>query len=794
MLFRRQVNFFTTSRLIAAAALCILTVSSCTIPRNYQRGKPFVYSSSVVLNKAGLSTSARQQLRDGLTNQLDDSLKVRTVLAVRALPPFFYTRLLRPAVFDTSYIDRSKIFMSALLNSKGYFNPLISDTFTIDTVRDQQRVNVKFIVSPGNALLYDSIGYEFTTPEFQQLALATRDRSLIEKGDAYSVQALSNELDRLLNLYRNNGYYKITKEDLYVEHDTVVAALIDPSLDPFEQFQLLDSLSRKQREPTINVVFKQRAPKDSTHLYKYQWGNVSVYPDRLFLTDSNVRPADTVRYKGYLFFPHTRKFKIPFLARNIAIRPGTLYEQSDYFRTVNTFNNLGAWQQVDLNIRERPDTSKLLDADLLLYPAKKQSLNVNFEASRNINDPLTSSSLFGFGLNLGVRNRNNFHESVASATNLRLGLELGPGIVQTLQASLSHNIYVPRFITPFRIRGEENLISPRTVINLTAEYTDRRGLFQVRPRFNASWGYDWTKRKNNWQYIPFNLEFLKVNKQRAWLDLEEAIPSLQLAFNNGLIISQILGVSRGNNWGTSSNLMRARLEESGAIAGLFKTLDSGELRRFVKLDLEYQHFLTNPHSTWAFRAFAGYGYVYGGDASPEAENRKETSLPFFKAYFGGGPYSMRAWPVRQLGLGSAGIFFDTLGVDRDTSARVDRIPVDRFGNVKLEANVEYRFDLGTIWGVKLKSAVFTDIGNVWGRTTTSDRRRLDSAEFRFDRLYNDLAIGAGTSLRFDFDFFLIRLDWAYRIKDPAYSTDNAGWFHKLQIKDGQFQLGIGYPF
>ncbi len=48
---------------------------------------------------------------------------------------------------------------------------------------------------------------------------------------------------------------------MYAEHDTVVAALIDPTLDPFEQFELLDSLSKKKREPTINIVFKQRVPK-----------------------------------------------------------------------------------------------------------------------------------------------------------------------------------------------------------------------------------------------------------------------------------------------------------------------------------------------------------------------------------------------------------------------------------------------------------------------------------------------------------------------------------------------------
>ena len=109
----------------------------------------------------------------------------------------------------------------------------------------------------------------------------------------------------MLNIYRDNGYFKITKEDLYAEHDTVVAALIDPDLDPFEQFELLDSLSRRKREPTINIVFKQRVPKDSTHLKKYHWGNVNVYPDRQFVDDGTQVP-DTARIGGLNIIHYSR--------------------------------------------------------------------------------------------------------------------------------------------------------------------------------------------------------------------------------------------------------------------------------------------------------------------------------------------------------------------------------------------------------------------------------------------------------------------------------------------------------
>jgi outer membrane protein assembly factor BamA len=473
----------------------------------------------------------------------------------------------------------------------------------------------------------------------------------------------------------------------------------------------------------------------------------------------------------------SNRFKLPFIARNISAKPGTLYRQSDYFNTINKFTNLGAWQQVDVDVNERLDSSRILDADVLLYPAKKQSLNIDFETSRNANDVLTTGSLFGIGLNLGIRNRNAFRESIATSSNARFGVELGPNIIQTLQASLAHSIYVPRFITPFKIRAEKNVTSPRTIINLNTSYTDRRKFYSARS-INTSWGYDWSKRNHSWQYIPFNFEYTWVNKTDSFLKLEARVPSLAQAFNNGLIISQILAYTTGIRTGPTPRSFRAKLEESGAVAGLIKNLERGELRRFLKLDLEYKYFINGTHSTWAFRAFGGYGYVYG-----KTGDQPEYNLPFFKAYFGGGPYSMRAWSVRRLGLGSSTVF-DTASIG----------PIDRFGDVKLEGNIEYRFDLGTIAGIKVKSALFADIGNVWGKAYDKNLKRIDSTEFNLGRLYTDIAVGAGTSLRFDFDFFLIRLDWSYQVKNPVYAQENYGWFRRLQVRSGQFQLGIGYPF
>lgn len=762
---------------------CIPTVKKAMI------GKTFVYQTDIEI-KGKMPGYKKRELVERLQNQLDDSLKVRVVSWAGIVMNY-----VNPPIFDTVNIGRSKVFMTALLKSNGFFQSGITDTFSIKTVNGRHRTYITFHVDPGVQLTIDSIGYALTSPELQALALDYRNRSTLKKNDPYTTDALSTEIDRLLTSFRDNGYYKITRESVYAEVDTVVAALIDPTLDPFEQIRLLDSLRRKRDKPTINVVFKQRIPKDSSHLTKFYMGDISVYPDLYLLEDSLNLRRDTATVNNYKFYYNSRKFKLPFIADNISLTPGSLYRQRRYYRTINTFNQLGPWQNVDLDLHERYDSVPLLDATLRLYPAKKQSITADVEASRNVSDFLSNGRFFGIGLNLRLLDRNAYREAIQTSTNARFGIELGTNLVQTLQASFSHNIYFPRFILPWRANTEERVISPRTVLSLEAGYTNRREFFQV-PSMKASWGYEWIsgrirgssetpRRRINWQYIPLNFEYTSVRKTDSLRRLEKDISAYRFAFNDGMIISQVLSASTATQKGKRLTLLRGRVEESGAIFGLIRNLELGDLRRFVKLDAEVKHYIDYGRSSLAFRAYGGVGLIYGKTTDTNGVIVPEHNLPFFKAFSAGGPYSMRAWQIRRLGPGSSTVYEPT-----DSTSGIDR-----FGNMQLELNAEYRFNLTTIAGIKVASALFVDIGNIWSKEfDTKNGKNISEASFRLDRLYKDIAVGGGTSLRFDFDFFLIRLDWAYKLKNPVFANVNGGWFHKLELTSGQFQLGIGYPF
>ena len=124
-----------------------------------------------------------------------------------------------------------------------------------------------------------------------------------------------------------------------------------------------------------------------------------------------------------------------------------------------------------------------------------------------------------------------------------------------------------------------------------------------------------------------------------------------------------------------------------------------EYAQFAKADIDLRyHFNFAKEQTIATRLFAGYGLPYGNSEV----------MPYIKQYFAGGPYSVRAFNIRSLGPGT--FSNEDRQADIDGDGEVDEVGFfDQTGNIRLEANVEYRFP---IFGF-FKGAVFADAGNIW---------------------------------------------------------------------------------
>jgi outer membrane protein assembly factor BamA len=182
------------------------------------------------------------------------------------------------------------------------------------------------------------------------------------------------------------------------------------------------------------------------------------------------------------------------------------------------------------------------------------------------------------------------------------------------------------------------------------------------------------------------------------------------------------------------------------------------------------------------RIYAGWGVAYGNSQT----------LPFVKQFFSGGPYSLRAFNIRSLGPGSFN------AQDEETTTNF----FDRSGNLKLEANLEYRFPLFSY----LKGAFFLDAGNVW---LTGDYSALEDEQenssfsntlfsdgkFESDWL-KEVAAGVGFGLRVDVQNFVIRLDLASPLRVP-YLPENERWnvpFFGNIDNNMTLNFAIGYPF
>jgi outer membrane protein assembly factor BamA len=93
----------------------------------------------------------------------------------------------------------------------------------------------------------------------------------------------------------------------------------------------------------------------------------------------------------------------------------------------------------------------------------------------------------------------------------------------------------------------------------------------------------------------------------------------------------------------------------------------------------------------------------------------------------------------------------------------------------------------------LEGALFLDAGNIWAINEKDNR---EGALFKFNRFYKQIAIGTGTGVRFDLNYFILRIDLGMKMRDPA-QDEGKGWIigvRPLVRDDFYLSFAIGYPF
>lgn len=765
--------------------LLVILLASCgVVPKNYPSNKPFVFKYNVTV-EGNVTAAQKTELNSRLSNQLDDSIRVRT--ARRLIYKGINRPVLNnPPVYDSNNADKSIVYMRGLLRSLGYFKDTITYKATIDTVEDQYRTTVNFYVNPGKVVRIDSFSYNIKQADLQTITLANQKESLLKKGEPFAKATISQDLDRLVNLYRDNGYMRFGREELIGLWDTLDVSLLKPTFDPFEEIENLRKIRENRENPKANLEIRLKPGYDSIKLRKYFIGNVTVYPDYTIDTSEYPRREEIVNGVKVIYFQHA--FKSHILPQNLYLHRGDLYDQRNYYKTINRFNSLGAWRLVNIEQTPRLDQDTA-DMTIRLTPARKYSFTANLEGSRN--SSALSGNLFGIAVNVGLQNRNFARAANQANTNIRFGVETGRDTVtdvkfiQTRQLSIGHTIYFPRPIIPFKNKIPESIRNSfRTIFSVNAALTDRRNLYNL-TTITGSWGYEFQVKKKFFSFRLYNIEYSYFKPQQKLLDIFANNPSLRNVFTDGFIESISGGMTVVGGKGKNVNNFRINIEKSGLIAPLIKHnafLDTN-LYRFLKIDADFARKIVLKRAALVLHAFAGVGIESNSTVNPNKRN----NLPFFRQYFAGGPNSMRAWALRKLGRGSSVKSFGIQGIP------------DRYGDVQLEGNVEYRFPISIVSGVKIDGALFTDIGNVWALKKAGADTLAEV--FNFSRLGRDLAVGVGVGIRIDFNFFVVRLDISHKAKDPSPALEKAylqnKWFGYVQkdfFRGTQLQLGISYPF
>ena len=780
-------------------------VSACS-PTIYPVGKPFVHKSSVSI-KAPVKNEVRKEMESQLLNYLDDSLKIQTKAVLG------FKRQVNPPIFDSANIDRSKAFIKNYLNSLGYYSAVF-DTIKVkyDTVDVKvytfgkflffnthsstkatgYRTSISFAIDAGKQLKFDSIWYDLKVAELEALTLETKDKALMKKGEGYSKQVVGQELDRLVALYRNKGYFKITRASLAAEFDSINQALISLDTDPF---LLIQQAQERRKNPTVDFRIIQRPGADSTNFLKYNLGKLTIYPEAKIDDDKNQLIADstlqsfynprgvTLRYSQGLFSNRTvRRFN--------TLIPGNLYNEEQYFKTVNAYSQAGSWQQVDVKANtytDSTDTIPKVDIHLFLTPAKKFSFKADLEGSQNVGRNSTtalSGNFWGISAVANLLSRNFNRSAIQWNSNLRGGVEISsktpdnPNIFQSILLSGGTTFSIPRlwpgFINSLIKRPEAS----RSFLNIGGGYNDRTNFYTL-TNLSVGFGIEWKKKNNIWTVKFPNVEFVNLSKTANLDLLIQENPNIAYQFNQGLVFGAAVGFQKDIAYRRKPNhssYIKANAEESGLLTGniIKNTI------RFWKLDFDFRHNILFAKHKWAFRFTAGYGRNY--------KSGKET-LPFFRQFIAGGPNSMRAWRLRQLGSGNS--------VSLDTARFKDRL-----GDIYGELNLEYRFYMTKILGFPIEGAVFTDVGNIWNRFSKNPLLPEDGV-FAFKNLGRDVAVATGFGIRWDFSYLRVRLDMAYKMKDPVRA--GKGWVKKfesktpnrlgtLENKNYAIQFGIDYPF
>ncbi len=635
---------------------------------------------------------------------------------------------LRKVIYDPELVQPSIEGIERHLEYLGYYGSEVSSDISVR----RGKVSVGYVVSPGKRIRIDSLRFSLPSrADFTEDFLADTANILVRRGDFLSEAVMEQEIERGAAHFRKLGYYSLTKNNYSFEADTVSipgSLIVDMKLNEY---------SRSESAAT------------AVPLRKFFIDKVSIsYPSRTYIRKNLLRDLNL-------------------------IHPGELYNEEKVNTTYSRLSSLRMFNSVSIGTSQT-DTN-LVSCDIRLQQSTLQGFKANIEASTNSNGLMGISpqltvyhkNIFGGGewLNLGFMGNFQFMPDQSTRAN-EFGVSVG--------------LTFPKFLgIPYNDR-DVNL--PNTELNASFNYQGRPEY--TRSIISTSLGYSGTITGKRISYQFYPLQFNMVRLYNITEEFETTMnrnPIMRYSYQDhfdsgsgGTIYYS--SVAESSSSSKPFHYVRLSVDVAGNFVSLFKSLmptdENGTGLIFNVPFSQYIRGELNLGKTWrwgdnlsyglATRLVAGAGIAYGNS----------TVLPFEKQFYCGGANSMRGWQARSLGPGISPMD-ETFSIPSQT------------GDVKFEANIEYRFPI--VW--KLAGALFVDAGNVW------------NSHEGFGKLSESIAVDWGLGARVDLSFIVLRVDMGFKLHDPAALSKSGAyapaWLSPSRwlSRDGfALHFGVGYPF
>jgi len=710
-----------------------------------------------------------------------------------------------PVLHDENFMDDTALRMQNYLNNRGYLDAKV---YTETKKKERaKKAEVTYVVNPGEPYYIDKLIFESRDSTIKSLLPWIKKESHLKEGDNLDFQIYGQEVQRITDSLRNNGY-----------------AYFYPSyVDQLEA----DTTNGKH---SLTVYSNIKKPIEDTKHRKYKFGEINVYTNYIISDTSAVLEKRTSNGINYFALDGDLGVRENVIAKNIFIKNGEDFNQSLINKTNKQLRALGMYKFVNIKQFKSQTDPLVIDFQIILTKAKKHNITIQADINNServlVNN--SSANYIGTLLNVSFQDNNAFK----GAENVNIAMEVGVEFnltnpAQQLISSLDllgrYEILLPEFVDipgtwkflSWLKFGKFRALKPafyqdlkeksKPVGSISFNKFNLLDLYSF-TSMEASWGYD-LKRNNNEHFRINTLGFTLFQSNLSdSLRMQITSPFTLRSFEESQLFTGLFYTDMNYVWTSNPNILgetwqlRFNHELSGAEVLIANMIANGGKKPFTITgrDFRFSHFTKGSFdaryfknytdgNSLAMRAVVGLAAPYSGLTN---------TVPFVKQFSVGGPNSIRAWRIRELGPGS---FYDP---------SIQNPPFYQTGDFKVEFNAEYRFKFIPFFA--MDGAIFIDGGNVW--TLRQDSTRLGSqlrwrSEFNPDdpdnpiggNFINQLALGTGFGIRIDFTYVVLRFDIGLRMRSPYINKTGSNWYFEQWVKGDfsdllNYNLALGFPF